>query len=163
MDPCQGLEVEWDHRETEPQVVLEAAALITCLSQVLHPLLVPPSAALDCTLRLLLALHSLLEAQGPINIFPLCSLLLLCPHHKDSLIQDKHRVSPTTQHHQSQKQRPTCLELIHPRMQKKMKKSSSLTTYYMPRAQLPINPSITNLPSNYPNPYHKQGMGKERD
>lgn len=143
-------------------LVMEAAALTTCLSLVPRPPSILLSVTLDCTHLLLLALHSPPEAQGPPNTCPPSSLLLLCPHLKVSLIHGKHRASPTTQHHPSQKQRPTCWELRDPKMRKRMMMISSSTTYFMPRVQLPIHPNITLLPSNYPSRSHRQGMGKAR-
>lgn len=159
------LAVELDLQDQEADLlglVMKAAALITCLSLVPRPPSILLSVALDCTLLPLLALHSPLEAQGPLNTCPPFSRLLLCPHHKVSLIHGKCRASPTTQHHLSQKQRPTCWELSVPKMRKRMTMISSSTTYYIPRAQLPILPSITHLLINYPSRSHKLGMGKAR-
>lgn len=142
------------------QLVMDAATLTTSLNLVHHPPSILLSVALDCTLLLLLAPHSPLEAQGPPNICPPSSHLLLCLHHKVSLIHSKHRASPTTQHHPSQKQR--WWELSDPKMRKRMMMISLSTTYYMPRAQLPIYPSITHLLSNYPNHSNRLGMRKAR-
>lgn len=143
-------------------VVMEAAALTTCLSRAPRLPSVLLSVALDCTLLLLLALLSPLEAQGPPNTCPPSSLLLLCPHHKVSLIHGKRRASPTTQHHPSQKRTLTCWEFSNLQMMKRMMMISSSTIYYMPRAQLPILPSIIHLLSNCHSRSHKLEMGKAR-
>lgn len=124
-------------------LVMEATTLTICLSLVHHPPSILQSAALDYTLLILPAMHSPLEAQGQQNTCPPSSLLLLCPHHKFSVVHSKHRASPTTQRHPSQKQK-----LNNPKVRKKMMMISLSTTYYIPRAPLPMHPSITHLLSN---------------
>lgn len=141
-------------------LLVMVATLTTCLSLVHHPPSILISVALVCIPLLLLALHSPLEAQGPPNTCPPSSLLRLYPHHKVSLIHN-HRPSPFIQHHPSRKQRPTFWELSEPKMRQRKMMISSSITYYMPKAQLPIHPSITHL-SNYLNHSHRLGMRKAR-
>lgn len=143
-------------------LVMEATALTTCLSLAPHPPSILLSVALDCTLLRLSAPLSPLEAQGPPNTCPPFSLLLLCPHHKVSLIHGKHRANPTTQHHPSQKRTTECWEFSNPKTMKRMRTISSSTIYYMPRAQLPILPSITPLLSSYHSRSPKLETGKAR-
>lgn len=167
MDLCQELlhsavELDLQERGVELLLVMEGAVLITCLSLVHQPPLILPSAILGCTLLPLLALHSPLEAQGPPSICPPFSLLLLCPHRKVFLIPSKHRAS-TTQHHPSQKLRPTCWELNDAKMRKRTMTISLSTTYYMPKAQLHIHPSTINLHNNYRNHTHRFGMGTAKE